>query len=99
MPDAVAATVIDDVMALSEAAAIRERVVVSPCAGRFRSLPREVLIAEGEWVEPDTTLAVVVNGEGDVPVQSPFRGWVMGMLANDGQPVRPGQALFWIRGS
>lgn len=75
---------------------IRERVVVSPCAGRFWPLPPEVFTTEGEWVEPGTALAEIdVDGE-RVPVQSVFRGWVMGMLALPGQPVAPGEALFWI---
>jgi multidrug resistance efflux pump len=33
-----------------------------------------------------------------VQVRSPWRGWVMGMLALDNQPVKRGEALFWIRG-
>jgi biotin carboxyl carrier protein len=75
---------------------IRERVVVSPCVGRFWPLPPEVFTTEGEWVEPGTALAEIdVDGE-RVPVRSVFRGWVMGMLALPGQPVATGEALFWI---
>lgn len=75
---------------------IRERVVVSPCVGRFWPLPPEVFTTEGEWVEPGTALAEIdVDGE-RVPVRSVFRGWVVGMLALPGQPVATGEALFWI---
>lgn len=75
---------------------IRERVVVSPCVGRFWPLPPEVFTTEGEWVEPGVALAEVdVAGE-RIPVTSAFRGWVVGMLALPGQPVVQGEALFWI---
>ena len=75
---------------------IRERVVVSPCVGRFWPLPPEIFTTEGEWVEPGVALAEIdVAGE-RVQVTSVFRGWVVGMLALPGQPVVQGDALFWI---
>jgi biotin carboxyl carrier protein len=76
--------------------AIRERVVVSPSVGRFWPLPPEVFTTEGEWVEPGVALAEIDVDGARVPVRSAFRGWVMGMLALPGQPVVPGEALFWI---
>ena len=99
MREALAAQANDEVFGLPETTSIQERVVVAPCGGRFHSLPAEVFTSEGEWVEPGAMLAEVVSGGKKMPVRSPFRGWVMGMLALDGQPVRPGEALFWIRGS
>ncbi|MGI8706861.1 MAG: hypothetical protein ACR2LG_01455 [Actinomycetota bacterium] len=88
----------ETLFAVPETTPIRERVVVSPCSGRFVSLPPETFTSEGEWVEPGTILAEVVNN-GDIEhVKSSFRGWVMGMLAIQGQPVKAGDALFWIRG-
>jgi biotin carboxyl carrier protein len=77
---------------------IDEKVIVSPCAGRFFPLPPEVFTTEGEWVEAGQPVGEVqVNGE-TVVVRSPHRGWMMGMLAVVGQPVRSGEALFWVRG-
>lgn len=81
---------------VADSAHMRERVVVSPSPGRFRPLPPEVFATEGEWVEPGQVLAEVHNGPSVAVVRSPFRGWVMGMLAIQGQPVKPGEALFWI---
>ncbi len=98
MHDALAVTSAPEVVVVPETTPIRERVIVAPCAGRFWSLPPEVFATEGEWVEPGTVLAEVVTSGGKVPVRSTFRGWVMGMLAIDGQPVKEGEALFWIRG-
>ena len=78
---------------------IREKLVISPCVGRFWPLPAEIFTTEGEWVEPGVALAEIdVAGE-RVPVRSAFRGWVMGMLALPGQPVAKGEVLFWIWGS
>jgi biotin carboxyl carrier protein len=82
--------------AAPEVTTISERVVVAPAAGRFLPLPAEVFTSEGEWVEPGQILAEIQQGENRVPVRSEWRGWMMGMLALNGQPVRAGEALFWI---
>jgi biotin carboxyl carrier protein len=89
-------TEVDTQPVVADAANIRERVVVSPCSGRFHPLPPESFTTEGEWVEPGQVLAQVRNGDTVVEVRSAFRGWVMGMLALDGQPVKDGDALLWI---
>lgn len=94
MPDTITAA--PEAFAAPESTTITERVVVSPCGGRFSALPPEVFTSEGEWVEPGQILAEVADGSERVAVRSPFRGWMMGMLALDGQPVRAGDALFWI---
>lgn len=95
MPDSLALEY-DDVVLTAEPAPATEKVVVSPCTGRFVPRPPETFTAEGEWVEAGTVLAEVSRGGETIPVTSPFSGWVMGMLALEGQPVAPGQALFWI---
>lgn len=82
----------------TEAVAIRERLVVAPCSGRFDPLPPEVFTSEGEWVERGQSLATISDGSNKVPVVSAFSGWVMGMLTRPGQPVHKGETLFWIRG-
>ena len=84
---------------VSEPAPARERVVVSPCNGRFRPLPPEIFTSEGEWVEPGSILAEIYQGETIEVVRSSFSGWVMGMIAFPGHSVQRGEALFWIRTS
>jgi len=91
-----AMTAVTDTFAAPEVTSISERLVVAPCAGRFVPLPPEVFTTEGEWVEPGQVLAEVQQGTETTPVRSPFRGWMMGTLALAGQPVRGGEALFWI---
>jgi biotin carboxyl carrier protein len=97
MRDIAAAPASHDSVAAPEVMVIPERVVVSPCSGRFLPLPAETFTSEGEWVEPGQAIAEVHRGPSRVEVRSPFRGWVMGMLALPGQPVREGEALFWVR--
>jgi biotin carboxyl carrier protein len=86
-----------DMVGLGDAADISERVVISPCSGRFRPLPPEMFATEGEWVRCGQRLAEIETGSESVPVESLFEGWVMGMLAVPGQPVSERDALFWIR--
>lgn len=74
-----------------------ERVVVAPAAGGFRAVAPEVVTAEGEVVDEGQTVGVVVNGGDEVPVRSPFRGFLMGMLAHEGERVREGQPVAWLR--
>lgn len=74
-----------------------ERVIVAPATGRFHPLPPEVFTTEGEWVEVGQALGVIRTGGSEVAVVSAFRGWLMGMLAIPGQPVRQNEALFWVR--
>jgi biotin carboxyl carrier protein len=93
VPDTIAPA---ETFAVPEVTTISERLVVAPCGGRFSPLSPDVFTSEGEWVEPNQVLAEIVSGESRTPVHSPFRGWMMGMLALDGQPVRAGEALFWI---
>jgi biotin carboxyl carrier protein len=82
---------------LMEATDIQERVVISPCCGRFKPMPPETFATEGEWVRRGQLLAHINTGTASVPVESLFEGWVMGMLAVPGQPVSERDPLFWIR--
>ena len=86
-----------DYVGLIEATDIQERVVISPCSGRFKPMPPETFANEGEWVRRGQLLAHIHTGSDPVPVESLFEGWVMGMLAVPGQPVAERDPLFWIR--
>jgi biotin carboxyl carrier protein len=92
------ATRLDTIDLVPETSCISERIVVAPCAGRFSSLPEDAFAAEGEWVEQGTVLGQIDSGGERSPVVSPFRGWVQGMLVLENQPVKRGEALFWIWG-
>lgn len=89
----------DPISAAVDAVHIPERVIVSPCSGRVVPLPPEIFTTEGEWVEAGQAVAEIHLDGDRTKVISPFRGWLMGMLARPGQPVSQGQALFWVLGS
>ena len=76
-----------------ERVAVPERMIVAPVVGVYRPLGTTVgtTIAVGE-------LLGVVEGPGTrEPVRSPFAGIVMGVLAHDGERLRRGQPVAWMR--
>ena len=75
-----------------------ERVVVAPSAGRIALPAGDARAAEGEFILLGESVAAVKLGDGkEVPVCSAFRGWVMGFLVLDGQPIRSGDPIAWMR--
>lgn len=76
---------------------VPERVVVAPAAGLFRPLPPETVTAEGELVDAGQVLGLVEDHGSTTRVVSPFRGFLMGMLALPGERLREGQPVAWLR--
>ena len=76
--------------------AVRERLVVAPAAGRFRGWPPETVTDQGEWVGEGQQLGRIDCGSDQIPVRSPFGGWLVGSLVRDNEPVEQGQSLFRI---
>ena len=76
---------------------VPERLIVAPAGGLFRPLPPETVTTEGEIVAEGQTVGVVSVSGDDVPVRSAFRGWMMGLLAVEGERVREGQPVAWLR--
>lgn len=75
-----------------ETLAVPERVIVAPAQGTFRPVaPGEVQVSEQQVIG-------FVEGKGhSTPVQSPFGGRLMGLLAHAGERVREGQPVAWLR--
>lgn len=76
---------------------VTERMIVAPAVGIFRPLPPETVTAEGELVEVGQVIGVIEAWGQDHPVHSAFSGFLMGMLASDGERVRAGQPIAWLR--
>ena len=76
---------------------VPERVIVAPALGVFSPLPPETFTTEGEIVDEGQVIGTVRASGDDVPVRSPFRGFLMGMMALDGERVREGQPIAWLR--
>ncbi len=85
---------------------ISERLVLSPAAGLFTPI---VVTTEAAAVEATPTVVDVgavdvaidvgalIGNVGGAEVRSPFAGWLMGLLAVDGERVSVGQPVAWLR--
>ena len=80
-----------------ERLSVPERVVISPCIGQFRPAPPEVVTAEGEIIAAGEVVGYVEAQDKTVPVRSAFSGWLMGLLVHEGERVREGQPVAWLR--
>ncbi len=65
------------------------RVVVAPLAGTFRPAPAQ----PGDHVDAGTSVGMVVARRAQEPVPAPYGGVLVEWLAEDGDPVGPGQPL------
>lgn len=85
------------VLVQGERLLVLERMIVAPAVGVFRPLEPEIVTCEGEFVEKDQAIGVLEGPGMEIVVRSPFRGFLMGMLAEPGQRLREGQPVAWLR--
>ena len=90
---------VDVVTLPGEQLLVPERVVVAPTGGLFRPAPPAVVTAEGEVVYAGQLLGTVETTGDPVAVTSPFTGFLMGLMACDGERVRQNQPVAWLRTS
>ena len=76
---------------------VLERVVVSPATGTFTAVPPETVTTEGEIVRRGQVVGTINGPGGAVHVESPFTGFLMGILALPGERVREGEPVAWLR--
>jgi biotin carboxyl carrier protein len=76
---------------------VQERVIVAPTGGVFRTLPAETFTTEGEIIRLGQSVGVITASGDEIDVRSAFEGWMMGMLAVEGERVREGQPIAWLR--
>jgi biotin carboxyl carrier protein len=74
---------------------VPERVILAPIAGRFQPLPDDA--GRGADISEEQVIGFVEGQGQSAPVQSPFRGLLMGLLAHAGERVREGQPVAWLR--
>jgi biotin carboxyl carrier protein len=82
-----------------EALHVHERIVLAPTTGRF------VVDADdgfdparpGSLVVAGSSLGGVVGSGRTTAVTTPFTGVLAGLLAHDGERVREGQPVAWLR--
>jgi biotin carboxyl carrier protein len=76
---------------------VPERVIVAPALGVFSAAAPHLTKFGTPIIEEGQVIGMIRSSGDDVPVRSPFRGAVMGMLAVDGERVRDGQPIAWLR--
>ncbi|MBV9285078.1 MAG: hypothetical protein JO176_10705 [Acidimicrobiia bacterium] len=76
---------------------VLERLVVSPATGTFTPRPPETVTTEGEIVRCGQCVGTVDGPGGAIQVESPFTGFLMGILALTGERVREGEPVAWLR--
>jgi len=76
---------------------VPEKVVISPCVGQFRASAPETVTSEGELIESGQIIGYVEAQGRTVAVRSAFAGWMMGLMVHDGERVREGQPVAWLR--
>jgi hypothetical protein len=82
----------DAMLGHGEGLLVPERMIVAPTVGVFRSVD----LGEGQLTEGQTV--GMVDGPGtSTPVASPFTGHLVGMLAHEGERLREGQPVAWLR--
>ena len=82
---------------LGEMLSVPERVIVAPATGIFRRLDGHVQ-ASGDLVRRGDAIGVVQSLGVSTLVRSPFEGLLVAMLASEGERLRPGQPVAWLRG-
>jgi biotin carboxyl carrier protein len=73
-----------------------ERLIVSPSAGVFHRFDA-MAMSDGATVNRGDVIGAVWSLRTSTPVLSPFDGVFMAMLAHEGERLRPGQPVAWLR--
>jgi biotin carboxyl carrier protein len=75
---------------------VPERVIVAPSVGVFRPLFAHDVVC-GRAVDAGQPIGVIEGPGVSTPVRSPFRGVLAGLLAHDGERMRQGEPVAWLR--
>lgn len=78
---------------------IRERIVLAPATGRFVALPDDEFdpARPGSIVLAGSSMGAVLSSGESQTITVPFTGVLAGLLAHDGERVREGQPVAWLR--
>ncbi len=81
-----------------ETLSVPERVIVAPVVGTFHGLDDpNAASTEGYRIDRGDVVGVIRSLGNSTPIHSPFGGVLVAMLAREGERVRPGQPVAWLR--
>jgi biotin carboxyl carrier protein len=83
--------------AVGETLSVLERVIVAPSTGIFHRLAGPVPASDGDMINRGDVIGAVQSLGASTPVQSPFDGVLVAILAIEGERLRPGQPVAWVR--
>ena len=72
------------------------RLVVAPIAGVFQPAMPNDITDQGELIADDGVIGHIAGPGRDEPVTSFCAGFLIRLLAESGERVRPGQPLAWL---
>lgn len=85
-------------MPQGELISVSERMIVAPGVGVFRpAAPPVDIDLTDAYIDEGQEIGVLEGPGTRVPVRSPFRGMLIGMLAFPGERLRTGQPVAWLR--
>jgi biotin carboxyl carrier protein len=82
-----------------ETLSVPERVVVAPTVGIFHRLDGHGQINDGDMINRDDVIGTVHSLGTSTLIHSPFAGLLFEILAFEGERVRRGQPVAWVRGA
>jgi biotin carboxyl carrier protein len=80
---------------VGETLSVTERVIVASAAGVFHRLGSQT--SDGDLVRRGDVIGIVQSLGSSTPIESPFEGSLIAMLAIEGERLRPGQPVAWLR--
>jgi biotin carboxyl carrier protein len=87
---------IETALVQGEGLLVPERLIVAPSVGVFRSWFGPDVVC-GQSVDAGQPVGVIEGPGVTTPVRSPFRGVLAGLLAHDGERLREGEPVAWLR--
>jgi biotin carboxyl carrier protein len=80
-----------------ETLSVPERLVVASTTGVFHRLAGDGHMRAGDMVNRGDVIGIVQSLGASNPIHSPFEGLLVAVVALDGERVRPGQPVAWLR--
>jgi [acyl-carrier-protein] S-malonyltransferase len=77
-----------------ERVSIPERMIVAPGNGVFRLT---AITYSGAFVDEGDEIGVMESPGSSTVVRSPFAGTLMGVMAHEGERLRTGEPVAWLR--